>query len=282
MHSAGERMKNINWWAVSILATIGCVFLLWSAVSQGKDIGDYSTLVQAIFTIILVFATVASVIRADTQIDKSQQQIDQVLRTETNHTLITALQLDNGISLSNLSKYAMLVRSVSIRRSYQERVHILMENGVIEAGSQLKPDTSNFFDTDLLDAITHYADHQMYGSTAGGAAPTNPLEEAELVVTYSYGGTGSRVYEKVYEIGFDVNSDYRRATGQVWMIWLELKEFGYNHAMDHGSGRVNISLEDEWNIPQPPDPNEAERARQRFMRRQQWLSLIPWRRQPEN
>lgn len=252
-----RRGQHWHWWAAAGVVALLCLLILRYALTGGRDIGDYSTLVQAIFSIVLAFTTVASIVRADAQIEKAQAQLDQTILGELTHSVIVAVDsVSRDLVISNLSKYPVLIRSITTSFKYGDGYLYIDGQKVVKSGDQLT--VTDFLAKALgtrVGQVNAYA-ADLVGQLAAGAADPeqDPLGHVSLHLEYNYGGTGPRVFTKLYAMRTDLDIGRVGAELNAWIPHLELNAFVYR---DGESALVDIAS--EWEAPPLPPERSEER-----------------------
>lgn len=243
-----SQTKHRTWWlAVGTAAAVGAGLLVFAVLAR-KDLGDYATVVQAVVAMVLAFATVASIVRSDAQIEKTQLQIDEARRAEVRHLLFVQADLDGHLTFSNLGKYPVLIETAVVASRRGSSRIALVDNVVILAGSQHVTTTSIIEKLGVSWEIGEFLskgwplDPERY-------LESDPLARYEVCVFYRYGGTGARQYIKMYGLGTDVATALSNMVDRAFLVSLTLSSF---HYWEHGRGSVDIPLELESEIPDRP------------------------------
>lgn len=237
------------WWTAAITLTIISISIILYTYKANHD-GDFSwegssSLIQAIFGIIVAFSTISSFIRSDMQVQKAQDQINLTQRMEFRHSLVKD---NNGQNLNffNVSKYPIIIRAVTLELPKSTQKNDIIKGIVISPGEKAS------ISLGLLHQKIKEAIAQEVKKLKINSAPDIAIQDLRrsahflLRLEYNYGGSGSITYHKLYEFCFEHMGNDKNSN-----VNLELKDFHYKIPTQQESEEITIDVHQEWSIPLP-------------------------------
>lgn len=244
------------WVSTIILTTAALLFIMNSfdlssffsssstdnkAINQNNSIEDASSLIEAIFSVVLAFSTISTIIRADMQVNKTQDQIDLAQRIEFRHSLIADV-IDQNLIFFNISKYPIIINSLHIELPEYTHDNDLLRGKVINPGEQASISlgiiNKNIKDVFLLEPTS--LQHE----------PTE-LTTILLKLEYNYGGSGSITYHKSYKFHFENRGTRKNFSINPQTAQIQLDEFYYKIPARNHRNEKKVTISKEWDIPLP-------------------------------